>query len=378
MTHPIAALLAHARSVPAAVRSELARGLRAAQPPGSILIETCHRVELYGSPEAVAAIVSPPGAEVAEGEAAARHLVSLAVGRASAVLAEDQVLHQLRIAVGEARRRGPLPPALDHLADVALRAGRRARSWLPAGRPTLADVALDAGEARGPARPGPILVVGAGEMGGLAARAAVRRGRRVIVASRTFHRAAALAEAVGGSAAPIDAVPAARERPAGVIVALSGAWAMTGAAGGHLVESGAWVVDLSSPPALTSALVAALGDRFLSIDDLAAPAGGGPSTSLAERLDGQVGATLAEYRDWLARAPERQTARELADRAAAAQAAELAALWERMPALEAHERDEVERMARRLTERLLRDPLERLRNDEQGRHRRAARELFGL
>jgi glutamyl-tRNA reductase len=375
---PIAALLAHARSVPAAVRSEFAREVRAARPPGSILLETCHRVELYGSPEGVAGVDPPPGAAVAEGESAARHLVALAVGRASAVLAEDQVLHQLRVAVGEARRGGPLPPALDHLADSALRAGRRARSWLPSGRPTLADVALDLVGARGRALTGPILVVGAGEMGTLAARAAVRRGRRVVVASRTFSRAAALAEAVGGAAAPIDAVPTAEDRPAGVIVALSGAWAMSDEAGGRLLESGALVVDLSSPAAIPAPLVVALGDRFRSIDDLAAPGAGAPSTSLAERLDRQVEATLVEYRGWLARAPERETARELAARSAAAQAAELAALWERMPGLPARERAEVERMARRLAERLLRDPLERLRNDEQGRHRRAARELFGL
>jgi glutamyl-tRNA reductase len=375
---PIAALLAHVRSVPAADRRDLALRLHAAQPSGSILLETCHRVELYGSPEGVAGVDPPPGVEVLVGEAAARHLVALAVGRASAVLAEDQVLHQLRVAVGEARRRGPLPPALDHLVDSALRAGRRARSWLPSGRPTLADVALELVEPRGRTLTGPILVVGAGEMGTLAARAAARRGRRVVVASRTVSRAAALAEAVGGSAAPIDAVPTVSDPPAGVIVALSGAWAMSDATGGHLVESGAWVVDLSSPPAVPAPVVAALGQRFRSIDDLAEPAAGAPSTSLAERLDRQVETTLVEFRGWFARAPERETARELADRSAAAQAAELSALWERMPALPARERAEVERMARRLAARLLRDPLERLRNDEQGRHRRAARELFGL
>jgi hypothetical protein len=49
-----------------------------------------------------------------------------------------------------------------------------------------------------------------------------------------------------------------------------------------------------------------------------------------------------------------------------------------VPTLNDEERDEVERMARHLTERLLATPLDRLGNDVDGRHEQAARELFRL
>jgi hypothetical protein len=49
-----------------------------------------------------------------------------------------------------------------------------------------------------------------------------------------------------------------------------------------------------------------------------------------------------------------------------------------VPTLSDEERTEVERMTRHLTERLLATPLDRLGQDVDGRHERAARELFRL
>jgi glutamyl-tRNA reductase len=386
VTPAIAALLAHARQVPSAERHELALGLRREQPDASVLVETCHRVELYGPADEVtrvAAAASVPGATVVEGQAAARHAISLAVGRTSAVLAEDQVLHQLRVAVQAARARGTLPPELDQLFDHALRGGRRARTWLPAHRPSLADVAVEtgielepAGEETAAARP--ILVVGAGRMGALAAAAARRRGRPVMLASRSAQRSVAVAESVGAEAVPFDPQPTILSRAAGVVVALAGPWRLGTPSMEALEHSRAWVVDLSSPPALDAGLRARLGVRFVSVDDLA----GGPatttSTALAARLDRLVDDTLAEYLGWLAHGPDRAAARALADRAEEARTAELASLWQRIGPLDPGQREEVERMAERLAARLLRDPLERLSRDEDGRHREAARELFRL
>ncbi len=384
MTPPIAALLAHASRVPVAERHALAAGLRERRAPGTVLLETCHRVELFAPPDATldAAAAAPAGVLRVDGAEAARHVIALAVGRASAVLAEDQVLHQLREAVASARVEAALPPALDHLLDLALRAGRRARTWLPVESRSLADVALET--ARGslapgsPHEPGLVLVVGAGPMGRLLARAAARRGDRVVVASRTQDRAAALAREVGGVAVPFVPPPDVLAAASVVAVALAGPWPLSDAAAAALERGVARVVDLSAPPSVDGASIARLGSRYTSIDDLAAVPPPAASRALAARLDRLVDETLRAYLEWVDREPEREAARALAARADEAREAELAELWRLIPDLGPGEREHVERMAERLAARLLRDPLERLRRDHDGRHRRAAAELFGL
>lgn len=379
MSSAVHALVAHARMVPANQRSALAAALRAKITDGAVLLETCHRVEVYaaGSADLPPARL-PSGVQQLEGEAAARHLVALAVGRESAVVAEDQILHQLRMAVQGARAAGPLPSNLDRLLDVALRAGRRARSWLPASRRSLADVALDRVIGRTAQPAGRVLVVGAGEMGLRAAHAIAARGAAVSVGSRTPERAAVLAQAVKARVVPFDPGPDEIGEVAGVVLALAGPWQMTPATVAALLESAAWVVDLSAPPAIPQALATRLGRRLLAIDDLADDAGPPPSQALLDRLDALIDQAVADYVSWSAVRAERSAARALADKAAEAQTAELTALWQRMPTLDPAQREAVERMARHLTERLLRDPLEQLHQDGDGRQASAVRELFRL
>ncbi len=381
MTDEFAVLLAHARHVPLAERVRVAARLRSVRPAGSVLLETCHRVELYGPAATLREIAgSEPirAVTVETGVDAARHAIRVAVGRDSAVVAEDQVLHQLRSSVQEARRRGPLAPGLDRIFDLALGAGRRARSWLPARRPSLADVAIEEATSRGSSRPGPVLVVGAGEMGALAAQAVVSTGRPLVLASRTAQRAARLAADTGGTVIDMDPGAAALHGFAGAVVALSGPWKLGEASCRALADGGAWVVDLSAPPSVPDELVRLLGSRFVSIDDLAHHDDRTRPAALLARLDVLVEDTLDAYRAWTVCERQREAARALADRASEARSVELAALWRRIPTLGPAERAEVERMAERLSEQLLRRPLERLQHDEDGRHDRAARELFGL
>lgn len=345
---------------------------------------TCHRVELYGSRAAgapPAADVRWPGAEVLNGQDAASHLVRLAVGRQSAVVAEDQILHQLRLAVHEARAAGGLTVDLDRLFDVALRAGRRARSWLPARRVTLPEIALRRMLGRTSVPAAPVLVVGTGQMGRLAAMNLVARGAHVMIASRTPERARAMADQLVCETADFDPGPATLAGVAGIVVALAGHWALPEAAYATLLDSKSWVIDLSAPPALHEGLRRKLGPRLVTIDDLAdladAP-GEGPSQHLLERLDALADATLSEYAQWSAAEAQRAAAQALSHRAASAESAELAQLWQRAPTLDDVQREEIEKTVRQLTRRLLRDPLEQLSEDGDGRHARAARELFRL
>jgi glutamyl-tRNA reductase len=374
-------LLAHAQHVPADERAHFARALGERAAGGTLVVETCHRVELYGERGVVAEVGhgAPPGTQVLSGTDVARHLVRLAVGRESTVVGEDQVLHQLRVGVHAARRRGSLPSSLDRLADLALGAGRRARSWLPRSRPNLASAALERVDAAGWSLDGPVLVVGAGQMGRLAARALVARGVDLVLANRTPERGRALADELRARHVPFDPGAAAARELGGVILAIYGRWLVGPETEAALAGSSAWLVDLSAPPALDAPLRDAVAGRLLTIEDMAKEEGASEvSAGLLARLDALVEATLADYETWLAAEAQRDVARALAERAERARAAELDALWHRLPALDPTARAEVERMTEHLTRRLLREPMERLRDDGDGRQASAAREIFRL
>ena len=231
---------------------------------------------------------------------------------------------------------------------------------------------------RGPSRDGPVLVVGAGAMGTLAARAVVAADRPLVLANRTPQRATRLAAELGGTMTGLDPGASELRRFAGVIVALAGPWLLAEASRTALADHGAWIVDLSAPPAVADDVARRLGRRFVSIDDLAHGHDRSRPAALLARLDALVEETVDAYLDWTVRERQREAASVLADRATEARSVELTALFHRIPTLDPVTRAEVERMAERLSDRLLRRPLECLQQDDDGRHDRAARELFGL
>ncbi len=377
----VAALVAHARAVPSAVREAFAGKLaELGTSEALVMVRTCHRVELYialGTLGELQLPQAPRGVVRLDGADAARHLISVACGLESTVLGEDQVLHQVRQTYACRRAAGPLDPTLDRLFQVALQAGRRAREWFGGERRSLGDVALDEIERRVTTLEGSrILVVGAGSTGRLAAVAAARRGAQVLVTSRTDARALAVARDVGG-----QMVPWARgDLPAldGVIVALSGLWAVSDEAVRQLVDSHAPVVDLSSPLAIPDRLRAGLGELFVSVDDLA----WGPQTQLRDglrnRLETLVSESGRDYCRWL-RAREAQPAiKGLTEVIERRRRSEMEWLMRRLPGLSEEETALIEQMSHRLVGGILHAPRCALNVDETGDLGRAARELFGL
>lgn len=376
----LVALVAAAPSVTTDDRAVVLDRLRAIG-DGGIVVATCHRVEAYAVEPAATirttADATSGTAPVLHGIDAARHAISLAVGLESAVLAEDQVLHQVRTSVAAARRRARLDPELETLFRLALTAGRRARSWR-IGRPrSLADVALDRAEAETGSLAGrEVLVVGTGEMGRLTAHAAAARGARILVGSRTPGRATMLAAAVGGEDVPFD--PGDRiGSVAAVIVALAGPWGVgdrTVAATAHVPV----VIDLSQPRAVDRRLEPR---RLVQLDDLLvdAASGGDPSTErLREDLEALRDATLERFVEWLDAGSGRAVTGTLASAIERDREAVLENLWRRRPDLAESDRREIEELTRHLADRLFREPFQRLASDTDGRRERAARELFGL
>ena len=272
-TATVVALIAHARGVTSLAREAFAAKCHALEANDAVIIvHTCHRVEMYVALDGFGKSELPElpsGGLRLEDAEAARHLISVACGLQSAVLGEDQVLHQVRETYVLRHSERPLNPVLDRLFQVALTAGRRAHEWFGGAKRSLGDAALDQIEQRtGTLKDQPILIVGAGSMGRLTAQAAVRRGAQVIVTSRTAENAVSLARNVGGRAVAC-AVDGTLPPVVGVVVALSGPWLAQELDSQRLVDSGGPVVDLSSPPAVPDSLQTRLADRFVSIDDLA-------------------------------------------------------------------------------------------------------------
>jgi glutamyl-tRNA reductase len=374
-------LAAHARKVPSAAREAFAAGLAELEPSErTIVVHTCHRVELYvarGEDGEPALPEPPPGTRRLEGIDAARHLIAVACGLDSTVLGENQVLHQVRETLKQRRTEHPLDPALDRLFQMSLHAGRRARSWLSGTKQSLADVALERiAQQVGDLEGRPLLIVGAGVMGPRAAFAAARRAAEVIVTSRTAARATALAGEAGGRTAPFEGegvVP----RVDGALVALCGTWRVGEKDAQQLAEGGAMVIDLSSPPALTDALQARLGDRFVSTDELAGESGFEPQGRLRKRLEQLVDESSDAFRRWLHSRNALPAIKAIGESADAQRRDELQWLFRRLPDVCEKDRSLIEQMSHRLVAGILHAPRSALNADESGELARAARDLFG-
>ena len=209
----------------------------------AMILSTCNRVEVYGrstdsTVDAVAAFLarchSRTVEEIAphlyrlEGEAAVRHAFRVAASLDSMVMGEPQILGQVKDAYEAAEKAGSLGSVLNALRNRSIAAAKRARTETAIGRNavSVSHVAVElARKIFGDLGERSVLLVGAGKMSEVAARQMVRAGARAsVLGGRTFEKAEQLAAALGGRAAPFEAL---REELARADVVISG----TGASG---------------------------------------------------------------------------------------------------------------------------------------------------
>jgi glutamyl-tRNA reductase len=355
------ALVAQAGEVPVDRRTELAADLReSGRRRRRALLATCHRVELYGIGEPA----GRPDMRLLRGEAAVRRLFRVAAGLESAVVGEDEVLHQVRVALAGALA-GGLDVRLARLFESAIAAGRSARSTPAGPGPTLAERAVAWLEDRVPLSGRLVLVAGTGPMGAALARAAEAAGASIAVASRTPGRA------------PLDLVEAAELAPrcAAVAAALGGEWAELArhTDGARPLPP---VADLSSPPAVPPSVRQRLADGFLGIDGLWERGRG--ERGWVERAEAVVEDSVGEYLGWLHGRGSVDALRALKERGEARRSARVERLLRRLPDLAPRERELVESMSRQLVTDLLHEPISELRADPDGSRREAALRLFRL
>jgi glutamyl-tRNA reductase len=197
------------------------------------LVSTCNRVEIYGvSPSCdqalseirglLAAQLAGAGASVSAteearamgrhlyarlGREAVHHLFRVAASLDSLVVGEPQILGQIKEAFEIALRAGTAGPVLGFLFPRAFRVARKVRrDTAIAEQPvSVSSVAVDlARQVWGGFDQRRVLLVGAGKMADLAARALRSHGAEIAVTNRTRGRADELAARLGGSVEPFE------------------------------------------------------------------------------------------------------------------------------------------------------------------------------
>jgi glutamyl-tRNA reductase len=140
---------------------------------------------------------------------AALHLFKVAAGLDSVVTGETQILGQVREAYTGARDAGATGPLLDRLFAHALRTGKRTRTetGIAERSASAPGVAADLAERLLDGLDGAhALVVGSGQMAGLAAAALHEKGAEIAVAGRTPDRVQRLARLSQGRAVPLESL----------------------------------------------------------------------------------------------------------------------------------------------------------------------------
>lgn len=275
----------------AAARSRLARGIDDWVHTGrdALALTTCHRAEVYGFGPAPAM----PG-RILEGPAAVTHLMRVAAGLESAIVGEDEVLHQVREALRRGERDRHLDTRLRRLFETAIATGRRARSKRTASGGNLAQRAVAWLSSQSNLAGGVVVVAGSGRMGAALAHSLSASGASLAIASRDRSRAARLAALYSGDGVDLALGAAMTATAVGIAVALGGPWMELDDARHALPP----IADISAPQAVPDAVRSRLNGGFLGIDDLyqrrdALP---GAYIKVAEAL---VAGATAEYLAWL-------------------------------------------------------------------------------
>jgi glutamyl-tRNA reductase len=217
--------------------------------------------------------------------------MQVAAGLDSAIVGEDEVLHQVREALAQARASRPLDRRVHRLFETAIAAGRRARAGRTASSGNLAQRAVAWLQQRSSLAGRTILVAGAGRMGASLAHSARQAGADVTIASRDTNRATRLAQVYGGNGIDLAGAAELAREVAGIAIALGGIWKELS---GDLPP----VADISAPSAVPAEVRVQLNGSYLGIDDLYVRAQPVPRAYIDEagRI---VAAKTSEYISWL-------------------------------------------------------------------------------
>jgi len=141
------------------------------------------------------------------GQDAVCHMFRVASGLDSMVLGEPQILSQIRDALDAARTAGSAGPYLQRLATDALKVGKRARTdtHIARNKLSISHAAAELAFRERPELAGlRVAILGAGKMASIAARVLTSRGvDSLTIVNRSLEKAEALAAQTGATARPL-------------------------------------------------------------------------------------------------------------------------------------------------------------------------------
>ena len=181
------------------------------------VIKTCNRVEIYVvSPKSSSILFSfakEMGAsthiiEFYGHDESLEHLLRLAGGLESMIVGEDQILGQMKELYAYSKKAGTTGKILDTAFEKAIQVGKRIRNEtkINKGSVSIGSAAVDLAEdILGGLTGKSVLVIGAGEIGVLVAKALAEKDIEAIyIANRTFKKAEEIAYELGGHAVKLD------------------------------------------------------------------------------------------------------------------------------------------------------------------------------
>ncbi|MFC1987535.1 glutamyl-tRNA reductase [Chloroflexota bacterium] len=395
----------------AAIRTQRLRdsleSLRAYSPHG-VLLSTCNRTEVYtiSSGDSQSTAVGLDFLQeyldiprntlhlytyVLEGKAVVEHLFRVTCGLDSMVIGEYEVLGQVRQALEAAEEAEMVSLPLRRLFQSAVKAGRKVREETEISKNALSvsSVAVElAAKALGDLASCKMLVIGAGEAGRLAARAAKERGvSHIGVVSRTHERASELAAQLGGWPIGIgsiadelttcDLVIACVDAPHYVLDASTVEATMEHRPGTPLV-----IIDIGMPRNVAPSVTRTNNVFLYNIDDL---------TSISDhnrkQREGEVekageiiAAEVKEFFSWWQVLEVRPVTAALMKKAEGIRRSHLNRTLKKLPPLSEKEQYSLEMMTRAIVTKILKEPIHSLKTN--GRHNidyaEIVRELFQL
>ncbi|MDX3773841.1 glutamyl-tRNA reductase [Chromatiaceae bacterium AAb-1] len=292
----------------------------------AVILSTCNRTELYfsGTPTQAEQVIAwlaqyhqMDGTELQQhlylhqDVAASIHLMRVAAGLDSLVLGEPQILGQVKQAYNQSRQAGTINPHFERLFQKTFAVAKQVRTDTDIGANAVsvafAAVSL-AKQIFGQLDKVQVLLIGAGETIELVARHLAEQGAtRLMVANRTYERAAALAEQFSAQVLTLSQVPA---QLAQADIVISSTASTLPIVGKGMVEQALkqrrhkpmFLVDLAVPRDI-EAQVAELEDAYLyTVDDLQSIVAQNLSNrqQAAAQAEQIIGLGAAEFQQWLA------------------------------------------------------------------------------
>jgi glutamyl-tRNA reductase len=191
-----------------------------------IQLKTCNRAEIYLVMDEAPLDYHWNGLVVEKDEKALEHVLKLSCGLESMIIGEDQILGQLKDAYKFSVKAGCCGQVLSTVFTKAIHVGQsvRKKTRINQGSVSIGSAAVNLAESvLGNLKCKKVLVIGAGKMGTLVAKALVEKHlQAIVVANRTYDRAVCLAKELGGSAIHFDSLSQAMS-DADVVISATGA-----------------------------------------------------------------------------------------------------------------------------------------------------------